>query len=125
MRTRLPSDLADYKKKRNNATNLMNKARQEFYTQFVEDNSSNKKKLFNAAKKLLGERKQLRFPEHANKAVLANDIGRFFVRKIERIRTDIDSIYLHPQDQDLVPPDSVTKRPLNSFSNLSERNVSD
>ena len=36
-------------------TNLMNKARQEFYTQFVEENSSNQEKLFNAAKKLLGE----------------------------------------------------------------------
>ena len=105
--------------------NLMNKARQEFYTQFVEENSSNQKKLFNVANKLLGERKQLRFPEHTNKTVLANDIGRYFVRKIKRIRTDIDSIHLHPQDQDLVPPDSVTNRALNSFNNLSERNVSD
>ena len=83
MRTRLPSDFADYKEKRNYATNLMNKARQEFHIQFVEENNSNQKKLFNVAKKLLGERKQLRFPEHANKAVLANDIGRFFVRKIK------------------------------------------
>ena len=56
--------------------------------------------------------------------MLANDIGRYFVRKIERIRTDIDSIHLHPQDQDLVPPDGVTNRTLNSFNNLSERNVS-
>ena len=47
------------------------------------------------------------------------------LRKIERIRTDIDSNHLHPQDQDLVPPDSVTNRMLNSFNNLSERNVSD
>ena len=80
------------------------KARQEFYTHFAEENSSNQKKLFNAANKLLGEPKQLRFP------VLANDIGRYFVRKIERIRTDIDSIHLHPQDQDLVPSDGVTNR---------------
>ena len=57
--------------------------------------------------------------------MLANDIGRYFVRKIERIRTDIDSIHLHPQDQDLVPSDGVTNRTLNSFNNLSERNVSD
>ena len=47
------------------------------------------------------------------------------LRKIERIRTDIDSIHLHPQDQDLVPSDGVTNRTLNSFNNLSERNVSD
>lgn len=124
-RTRLPSDFEDYKKKWNYATNLMNKARQEFYTHFVEENSSNQKKLFNAANKLLGERKQLCFPEHINKIVLVNDIGRYFVRKIEHIRTDVDSIHLHPQDQDLVPSDGVTNRTLNSFNNLSERNVSD
>ena len=101
----------------------MNKARQEFYTHFLEENSSNQKKLFNAPNKLLGERKQLRFPEHINKTMLANDIGRYFLRKIERIRTD--SIHLHPQDQDLVPSDGVTNRTLNSFNNLSEHNVSD
>ena len=95
------------------------------YTHFVEENSSNQKKLFNAANKLLGECKQLRFPEHINKTVLANDIGRYFVCKIERIRTGIHSIHLHPQDQDLAPPDRVTNRTLNSFNNLSERNVSD
>ena len=60
----------------------------------------------------------MRFPEHIKKTVLANDIGRYFVRKI-------DSIHLHPQDQDLVPSDGVTNRTLNSFNNLSERNVSD
>ena len=67
----------------------------------------------------------MRFPEHINKTVLANDIGRYFVRKIECIHTDIDSIHLHPQDQDLVTSDGVTSRTLNSFNNLSERNVSD
>ena len=67
----------------------------------------------------------MRFPEHIKKTVLANDIGRYFVRKIERIRTEIDSIHLHPRDQDLVPSDGVTNRTLKSFNNLSERNVSD
>ena len=57
--------------------------------------------------------------------MLANDIGRYFVRKIERIRTGIDSIHLHPQDQDVVPSDSVTNRTLNSFNNLRKRNVGD
>ena len=56
-------------------TNLVNKARQEFYIQFIEEHRSNQKMLFNAANKLLGERKQLRFPDHTNKTVLANDVG--------------------------------------------------
>ena len=42
----------------------------------------------------------------------------FSLHKIERICTDIDSIiHLHQQDQDLVPPGSVTNRTLNSFNN--------
>ena len=42
----------------------------------------------------------------------------FSLHKIERICTDIDYIIqLHQQDQDLVPPGSVTNRTLNSFNN--------
>ena len=42
----------------------------------------------------------------------------FCLHKIERICTDIDCIiHLHQQDQDLVPPGSVTNRTLNSFNN--------
>ena len=104
----------DYKKERNYATNLMNKARQELYSQL---NSSSHKKLFNAANKLLSQHKQLRSPKHTNKIRSANNIGRYLVRKIERICTDIDSIHPHPQDQDLVPQGSVTNRTLNSFNN--------
>ena len=40
---------------------------------------------------------------------------KFSWQKIERICMDIDSIiHLHQQDQDLVPPGSVTNRTLNS-----------
>ena len=124
-RMRLPSDFADYKRKRNYPTNLMKKARQEFYMQFIEKNRSNPKKLFNAANKLLRECKQLHFPEHTNKTVLPNDTGKYFVRKIERIRMDIDSIHLHPRDQDVESPDSFTNRMQHSLNNLSECNVSD
>ena len=41
----------------------------------------------------------------------------FSLHKMERICTDIDSIHLHPQDHDLVPPGSVPNRTLNSFNN--------
>ena len=53
--------------------------------------------------------------------------GGFLYAKLNKAHPygHMDSIYLHPQDQDLVPSDSVTKRALNSFKNLSERNVSD
>ncbi|EDO42995.1 predicted protein [Nematostella vectensis] len=93
-KSKLPSDLADFKKKRNHVTNAMNKERDEYYTQFVAENSSDQRKLFDAASKLLGGNTGLRFPEHANKTVLANDIGRYFVRKINTIRADIDATSL-------------------------------
>ena len=31
------------------------------------------------------------FPGYADKSVLANDIGKYFASKIERIRADVDS----------------------------------
>ena len=77
---------ADYKKKRKYVTNLMNKPMQDFYSKFIEDNSTDQRKIFGAAKKLLGTHELLRFPDHLDKTVLANDIGKFFVRKIEHIR---------------------------------------
>ena len=52
-RTRLDSDMAAFKVKRNAATALMNKARREFYTNFIEENSGNQKKLFAAGNRLL------------------------------------------------------------------------
>ena len=50
-RTRLPVDFADFKRKRNKVTNLMNKAWEEFYYKFIEDNRTDQRKLFYAAKK--------------------------------------------------------------------------
>ncbi|XP_048590663.1 uncharacterized protein LOC116612334 [Nematostella vectensis] len=127
-KSKLPSDLADFKKKRNHVTNAMNKATDEYYTQFVAENSSDQKKLFDAASKLLGGNTGLRFPEHANKTVLANDIGRYFVRKINTIRADIDATSLSSQDVELVPPDrpwSSENRTLTHFNTLSESDVND
>lgn len=48
--TKLDSDLVVFKAKRNAVTFLMNKARREFYTNFIEENSDDQKKLFRASK---------------------------------------------------------------------------
>ena len=39
----------------------------------------------------LRERKELSFPDNHGKKALANDINDFFVRKITKIRADIDA----------------------------------
>ena len=46
-------DLDAFKKRKNEATFIMSKARNEFYTQFMEENSEDQGKLFSAAKELL------------------------------------------------------------------------
>ena len=63
-RTWLPVDFADFKRKRNKATNLMYKSREEFYSKFIEENGTDRRKLFYAAKKLLGTSDVLNFPVH-------------------------------------------------------------
>ena len=126
-RTWLPVDFADFKRKRNKATNLMYKSREEFYSKFIEENGTDRRKLFCAAKKLLGSSDVLNFPVHLDKTVLANDVRKFFVRKVERIGQDTDSSCLSSADRNLVPPDGeasdITDEVLRSFGNLGERNV--
>ena len=119
-KTRLPVDFADFKRKRNKVTNFMNKTREEFYCKFIEDNGTDQRKLFCAAKKLLGASDVLNFPVHLDKTVLANDVSKFFVRKVEHIRQNTDSICLSSADRNLVPPDGeasdITDEVLRSFS---------
>ena len=61
----------------------MNQARQAFYTNFIDENSTDHKRLFRATKQLLAKKEELSFPNYQDKSKLANDIGGFFVRKIE------------------------------------------
>ena len=104
-KTKAADDLLDYKSKRNYVTYLMNKARRDFYSQFMTETGANQKKLFNAAKKLLGMKDEPLFAEHLDKTIIANDIGRYFVSKVENIRNEIDTKPISQPDRDLVPPD--------------------
>ena len=58
-------------------TYLMNKARRDFYSEFMVENGADQRKLFNAAKKLLGMKDEPLFAEHLDKTIIANDIGRY------------------------------------------------
>ena len=89
-RTRLDSDLAAFKVKRNAATALMNKARREFYTNFIEENSGDQKKLFAASNRLLNRGSADCLPPTIDRAQFAEDIGKFFVQKIVNIRSRLD-----------------------------------
>ena len=90
-RTKLYTDLAAFKVKRNATTALMNKARREFYTNFIEENSKDQKKLFAASNRLLNRGSADCLPPTIDKAQFAEDIGKFSVQKIVNIRSRLDS----------------------------------
>ena len=125
-KTKAADYLLDFKSKRNHVTYLMNKARRDFYSEFLVENGADQRKLFNAAKKLLCMKDEPLFAEHLDKNIIANDIDRYFVRKVENIRNEIDATPISQSDRDLVPPDKPVVDAnviLRSFRNLSEQDI--
>ena len=51
------------------------------------------------------ETKSLCFSDYTDKSALANDIGKYFVQKISRLREELDQGYV-PNDQSYVLDDS-------------------
>ena len=90
-RTRLHIDLLDFKAKKNLATYVIKKARSDYYTDFIKENCSDSRKLFKSAKSLFDQEVALNFVGYHDNTKLANDIGKFFVQKIERIRSELDT----------------------------------
>ena len=123
-RTNLNTDLADYKVQKNQTTFVMNCAGK---ADFISQNSTNQRKLFQAAKILFTQRSDLLFSEYAeygNPDVLANDIGDFFVQKIERIHAEFDSS-AHETSHSSVPEFNELMSRFDSFDILNEVNVKD
>ena len=76
--TRLPVDLAAFKKERNRVMNLMNEARLVYYNPFIEDNSTERRRLFAASKSLMNMKKDRSLPPYSDVSLLANDMGHFY-----------------------------------------------
>jgi len=70
----------------------MNQARQFFYTNFIDENSTDQGRLFRATKQLLANKEELSITNYQDKSKLAYDIGSFFGLKINKIRSDIDAV---------------------------------
>ena len=123
-RTRTMEDLQVFKTRRNYVTFLLNKARREFYSEFIEESSIDQRKLFRAADDILGIKENLipTFPDQLNKTLLANDIARFFVKKTNDIRNEIESTCAISSDLHKVPPDPKVEcaKVLRSFKLFSE-----
>ena len=77
---------------RNRVTFLSNKARSDYYTNFLTENSTDQRRLFRASKSLLNLSKGSGLPLSTNDYQLANDFGKLLAQKIADIRSDIRSV---------------------------------
>ena len=87
----LDADFQAFKTIKNKTTYVMNNAHREFYTEFVENNSHDQRKLFCATKKLLNKKSDTALPSYRDKTFLANDMGTYFIKKISDIRAELDN----------------------------------
>ena len=126
-RSQCVRDWLEFKTKRNFTTYLMNEARRKFYSDFIVENSSNQRKLFSATKKLLNQGHDVPFPPTSDKLVLANEMGSFFVEKIDVIHAKLDRLAdcLHDSHFDYMYGKTSPTRTLDSFIPLTESAVSE
>ena len=122
-RTGSREDMLAYKAKKNDANALMKEARRKFYHNFIQDNSSSQRHLFSAAKKLFnqGDNRAV-YPPVDDNIKLANQLGTFFIQKIETIGSNLDNMVQGlaalPDDHALASPP-----PFSKFSPLTEEKV--
>ena len=123
--SKIDSDLAVFKVKRNAVNNLMNKARQAFYTKLIEDNSCNQRKLFRASKSLFNQSQGDELPPNLHAPTFANDVGKYFVSKIDAIQRQIDANITELPASTSTPPDGFTRSTpsLSAFKILSANSV--
>ena len=68
----------------------MNKARQAFYTNLIEDNSCNQRKLFRVSKRLFNQSQGDELPPNLHAPTFASEVGKYFVSKVDTIQRQID-----------------------------------
>ena len=119
-----PADLLLFNKMKYNATFIMNRARKEFYADFINENGTDQGRLFRATEKLLAPIDDLCFSEYNDNSLLDNDIGRFFFLKTDKIRKDVDATDIEPNELNrLLPVDSAVENKLLRFHRLSQEDV--
>ena len=108
---------------RNRVTFLSNKARSDYYTNFIIENSTDQRRLFRASKSLLNLSKGSCLPLSTNDYQMANDFGKFFAQKIADIRSAITNQICLPVT--INATSSVTASCFSEFDLLSESEVFD
>ena len=112
--------LLSYRTIRNRVTFPSNKARSDYYTNFISEKSTDQRRLFRASKSLLNLSKGSGLQLSTNDYQLANDFGQFFAQKIAGIRSDIRSV---STNQICLPVNATTVLSIVTASCFSEFNL--
>ena len=115
------ADLDSFKKHKNYVTHLLKEAKSAFLAEFIDQNADHQGKLFRAVKDLLVEKNTLCFSAYTDKSTLVNDLGRYFVEKVTRLRDELDQCAV-PDDGD-TNSDSSTPLFIETFATLTEDDV--
>ena len=124
--SKLDSDLIAFKIKRNAVNNLMNNARWAFYTNFIDENSCDQRTLFRASKRLFNQSQDDGLPSNLHAPTFANQIGVYFVTKIDTIQRQIEADITDLNVREAsISVDSTAKvfPTLSAFKTLSVKNV--
>ena len=115
-----------FKSFRNRLTYLMNQASSHFTLTLLMRIAQTIKAYSELPNNPLAKKEEFSFPNYRGKSKLANDMCGFFVRKIDRIRSDIDAVDMDPSARNALPPDQEidAANAFYSFQPLSESDAS-
>lgn len=100
--TRAEVDQIEYKRQCTTVKNLLSVTKRNYYNQQVENCNGDQKKLFKIVNSLLHRKTQSILPNSNDDKMLAEQFSDFFISKIEKIRTSIQTNDVS-DDQELTP----------------------
>ena len=119
-RSKSTIDLDNFKRSRNTVNHILFKARQHFYSDLIDEHSGDQKKLFRTTMNLLNRAGTQRLPLVPGSIMFANNIGNYFIGKIENIRKKLDAIPGLSSGSDKSPENTST---MTEFNILTEEDV--
>ena len=92
-KSRLVIDRELYKEQCQAVSSLIKKAKENYYSNIIQENKGNQKILFSTISRLLHQKTEKCYPIAPSSEVLANRFADFFCEKIEAIRNDLFTRY--------------------------------
>ncbi|XP_068724147.1 uncharacterized protein [Montipora capricornis] len=99
-----------------------------FKNEIKEAKRLRRRKLSKTASALLGGSSHEKYPKLSDPTLLANDFGRFFIQKIDVIRSKLDRIdsslnHLHHSIESSIQESSFAGTPFNNFQSISSEGI--